>query len=64
MIRQQQQNRADEPSELEAACRREFDRDAILRAEFCDNFSTYLAYRLAVASGKVRVQGQAVPRHV
>jgi len=67
MIRQQQKNRADEPSkqpsELAAASRREWDGDSILRAEFCDNFSTYLAYREAMASGAVRIQGE-VPRHV
>lgn len=45
------------PAPDTADLRRQWDASATLRAEFADNFSTFKAYKEAVAAGLVRMSG-------
>jgi ClpP class serine protease len=46
---------ADPSFPIEERCKREWDRDAGLRAEFGDNFNSYLAYSRANEKGRVKI---------
>lgn len=46
------------PASVEDAAKAEWDADADLRAEFGDNFETYLAWKKADAAGRVKIHGE------
>lgn len=65
MIRQAPSAAASQPEftdPIERAARTDWSRDATLRAEFLDNFGTYLAYKRAEAEGRVKVLHGGVTR--
>jgi hypothetical protein len=43
---------------IDERCKKRWDRDAKLRAEFADDFKAYLAFEKANAEGRVRILGQ------
>lgn len=65
MIRQTPSPAAAQPEftdPVERAARAEWSRDAALRAEFLDNFATFLAYRKAESGGRVKVLHGGISR--
>lgn len=54
-----QQVPADDALPLEERCKREWDRDPKLRAEFGDSYGSYLAFSKAAEKGRVKILRQA-----
>ena len=51
---------ADPDVVMEQACKLHWDSDPNIQAEFSDDFETYVSYREAQLSGRVRVIGKPI----